>query len=96
MSDFSSRASLAGAVDLSSLKNRAQTPAPTSASADAQANASTQAADSPNPVVPSLVIEGNEANFNGYIAASNSVPLVVEFYASWSEPGKALSAKSSM
>lgn len=95
MSDFSSRASLAGAVDLSSLKNRAQTPStsPGAAAANAQTGQAAQAAETTNPVVPSLVIEGNEANFNGFIGFSNSVPLVVEFYASWSEPSKALSMK---
>lgn len=95
MSDFSSRASLAGAVDLSSLKNRAQTPStsPGAAAANAQTGQAAKAAETTNPVVPSLVIEGNEANFNGFIGFSNSVPLVVEFYASWSEPSKALSMK---
>ena len=95
MSDFSSRASLAGAVDLSSLKNRAQTPSPAAQPVhpDQASGAYSQAADATNPVVPALVIEGNEANFNNFIAVSNSVPLVIEFYASWSEPGKALSAK---
>jgi putative thioredoxin len=95
VSDFSSRASLAGAVDLSSLKNRAQAPStsPGAAAANAQTGQAAQAAETTNPVVPSLVIEGNEANFNGFIGFSNSVPLVVEFYASWSEPSKALSMK---
>jgi len=95
MSDFSTRASLAGAVDLSSLKNRSQTQT-TAAQAAAPTAGSATAANSPeatNPVVPALVIEGNESNFNNFIAVSNTVPLVVEFYASWSEPGKALSAK---
>lgn len=95
MSDFSSRASLAGAVDLSSLKNRAQTPAPAAQPVQPEqgSGVNSQATEATNPVVPALVIEGNEANFNNFIAVSNSVPLVIEFYASWSEPGKALSAK---
>lgn len=100
MSDFSSRASLAGAVDLSSLRNRTQgagsagQPGQSAVSGSAQTSASAQVSSSnANPVVAALVVEGNEANFNSFIGFSNSVPLVVEFYASFSESGKALSAK---
>lgn len=107
MSDFSSRASLAGAVDLSSLRNRAQSAGPSAvAGSSASGSAAGAAADAQsaslgnndasaiaNPVVEALVIEGTEANFNNLIGYSNRVPLVVEFYASWSEPGKSLSAK---
>ena len=110
MSDFSSRASLAGAVDLSSLRNRAQSAGSATAGSDPDSGATagaavhgasarvanadnTDASVSANPVVESLTIEGTEANFNNLIGFSNRVPLVVEFYASWSEPGKALSAK---
>ena len=108
MSDFSTRASLAGAVDLSSLRNRAQAASSSaqgieggkepSTSASASAASASPAigannSDSGNPVVESLVIEGTEANFNNLIGYSNRIPLVVEFYASWSEPGKALAAK---
>lgn len=106
MSDFSSRASFAGAVDLSSLRNRAQsaTSAPSTNNVAADPTSGNIAAqdhivgnsDSPasvNPVVEALIIEGTEQNFNNLIGFSSRVPLVVEFFASWSEPGKALSAK---
>lgn len=100
MSDFTSRASLAGAVDLSSLRNRAQAaeaapsqpPAPNT-EAPAGSTPSQPAASSQNPVVASLVVEGNEQNFNNLIGYSGSVPLVVEFYASWSDQSKSLSEK---
>lgn len=106
MSDFSSRASFAGAVDLSSLRNRAQsgTSAPSTNNVAAETTSGNIAAqdsivgnsDSPasvNPVVEALIIEGTEQNFNNLIGYSSRVPLVVEFFASWSEPGKSLSAK---
>ncbi|MHB1172910.1 MAG: tetratricopeptide repeat protein [Lacisediminihabitans sp.] len=60
-----SAASLRGAVDLSSLVRPAAPPA------------GAAAVDVP---VPSLVVEGTDANFTGILDLSNTVPIVVEFY----------------
>ena len=89
------RASLAGAIDLSSLKNRAvQAPA----SSDSQAAASTdddQPAASGSGVfeLASLVNELSQANLRSFMAISNSVPVIVEFYTTRSEHSRDLSIK---
>lgn len=88
MSDFMSRASLAGAVDLSSLRK----PEPTSGSAMPQANAQpNSAADLLK--LPSLIAQGNETNLRNFIEISNQLPVIIEFYAGWSEQSKALTGK---
>lgn len=92
MSDFMSRASLAGAVDLSSLR---KPPGETSGQSASQANAAAQAAPA-NPdllKLPGLVAQGNEANLRVFIEISNQLPVIIEFYAGWSEQSKALSPK---
>lgn len=58
-------ASLRGAVDLSSLVHP-----PAAAAGTPAANVS----------VPSLVLEGTDANFTGILELSSTVPVVVEFY----------------
>lgn len=58
-------ASLRGAVDLSSLVH------PPAAAAGAPVR---------NVSVPSLVLEGTDANFTGILELSSTVPIVVEFY----------------
>lgn len=61
-----SSANLRGAVDLSSLVHQAAPPA---------------GAPSAGPVpVPSLVVEGTDANFTGILELSSTVPVVVGFY----------------
>ena len=82
MSDFSSRPNLAGAYDLSSLRK----PEPAKQQAPATAPAGVV-------VVPDLVAVGTDANIKAFLNLSQSVPVVVEFYADWSEPSKALSLK---
>ena len=90
MSDFMSRQSLAGAVDLSSLRkpepSLAATPPVAGQPAAPEAGTSTFS-------VPSLVAEGTEANLKNFLTISNSVPVVIDFYASWSEQSKELSPK---
>jgi putative thioredoxin len=78
-----SAANLRGAVDLSSLVNRASAPAgaPTPGVPGTPAGA-----------VPSLVLAGTDANFTQFIELSNSVPVVVELGASWAEQSTELGA----
>jgi putative thioredoxin len=70
LADFTSRASLAGAVDLSSLraKNEPQAPVATSKIA-----------------VPDLVALGTEENLKNFLTISNSVAVVIEFFTAGSE-----------
>lgn len=88
MADFMSRASLAGAVDLSSLRRPEPTPG---------AVASTVGANPGAPAdllkLPSLVAQGNETNLRNFIEFSNQLPVIIEFYAGWSEQSKALTVK---
>lgn len=78
MSEISA-ANLRGAVDLSSLVNRP--------SSGRHAGASGQPGGNPGQpsgeplVVPSLVVDGSDANFTGILDLSNTVPVIVEFYA---------------
>ena len=92
MSDFMNRASLAGAVDLSSL--RKPEPAP---GASAQGVGSPGGASGAVPAdlltLPSLVAQGNETNLRNFIEISNQLPVIIEFYAGWSEQSKALTPK---
>jgi putative thioredoxin len=86
MSDFMSRASLAGAVDLSSLRK----PEPA---------IGTPAASQPPArtadllTLPSLVAQGNETNLRNFVEISNQLPVIIEFNAGWSEQSKALTPK---
>jgi putative thioredoxin len=86
MSDFMSRASLAGAVDLSSLRK----PEP----AIGSATAGTQSV-SPSDLLtlPSLVAQGNETNLRNFVEISNQLPVIIEFNAGWSEQSKSLTPK---
>jgi putative thioredoxin len=95
MSDFMNRASLAGAVDLSNLRNKATEQAGQSTAA-AGSSATNSASTGHAPVtikVASLILEANEANLQNYLTASNSLPIVVEFYAAFSDDSKLLSEK---
>lgn len=86
MSDFMSRASLAGAVDLSSL--RKPEPAVGSPAANQQpGNLATLL------TLPSLVAQGNETNLRNFVEISNHLPVIVEFNAGWSEQSKTLTPK---
>jgi putative thioredoxin len=88
MSDFMSRASLAGAVDLSSLRK----PDP-SLSSKAPAAPATAVAPADLLKLPSLVAQGNETNLRNFIELSSQVAVIIEFYAGWSEQSKALTPK---
>lgn len=87
MSDFMSRQSLAGAIDLSSLKK----PEPAVGAAAGQP-ASAESGSSTFSV-PGLVALGTEANLKNFLTISNSVPVVIDFFATWSEQSKELSPK---
>lgn len=85
MADFMSRASLAGAVDLSGLKK-----------ADPIAQAATaNQASAPQLKVPSLVALGTDANLKNFVTISNSVPVLIDFFADDLESSAALSEKLS-
>jgi putative thioredoxin len=78
-------ASLRGAVDLSSLVNRPAGTAPVVPGAPvggATAGAPVQ--------VPSLVLDGTDANFGEILELSMHVPVIVDLWADWSEPGAGL------
>ena len=83
MNDFMSRANLSGAVDLSSLRK----PEP-----PAQAGAE-KAAASQSINVPDLCAIGTEANLRNFITISNSVPVLIDFFAADLEISTALSEK---
>jgi putative thioredoxin len=81
--------SLRGAVDLSSLVNRAMTagqnsPVGSAAGAD-------DSGDAGVVELPSLYFEGTDANFNDFLDLSMTVPVVVDLWAEWCEPCKQLS-----
>ncbi|GAB3122713.1 tetratricopeptide repeat protein [Glaciibacter psychrotolerans] len=81
---------LRGAVDLSSLVNR---PAPGAASAPRVAGdpgATGAGAAGAVVPVPSLVLEGTDANFGELLELSMSVPVIVGLWAAWSEPSTTL------
>lgn len=84
MADFMSRASLAGAVDLSSLKK---------ADPVAQSPAAPNGAASSAVKVPDLVAIGTEENLKNFVTISGSVPVLIDFYASDLEQSTSLSAK---
>ncbi|HSP51909.1 MAG TPA: thioredoxin domain-containing protein, partial [Cryobacterium sp.] len=77
---------LRGAVDLASLVNRPAVPA-----TGAPAAAGEPGAPAAGPVaVPSLVLEGTDANFGEILELSMSVPVIVDLWAEWCEPCKQL------
>ncbi|WP_210506655.1 tetratricopeptide repeat protein [Naasia sp. SYSU D00057] len=86
--------SLRGAIDLSPLVNRGRTaPAPSSAPpAGRSAPSGAPGAAPANGVpVPSLVLEGTDANFGQVLELSRVLPVVIDLWASWAEPSKELS-----
>ncbi|TFD63040.1 tetratricopeptide repeat protein [Cryobacterium ruanii] len=90
-----SGSNLRGAVDLSSLVNRAPAGAPTAARTGAPipgAPVGPAAAPSGAVTVPSLVLDGTDANFGELLELSSRVPVIVGLWAPWSEPSTALMA----
>jgi putative thioredoxin len=76
-------ANLRGAVDLSSLVNRAATgPAGPGAAPGSPAEAL---------ALPSLFFQGTDANFNDFLDLSMTVPVIVDLAAAWAEPSQELS-----
>ena len=93
MAEPFSRASLAGAVDLSSLKQKAQAPAGGAASAagagTAAPSGASPAAGQPGQVpVRSLIIDAGVQNLRELLGLSNEVPVLVDFKTA-SVPGSA-------
>ena len=84
MADFMSRASLAGAVDLSSLKKADSTVQP----ANVNSGAPTSAIN-----VPDLTALGTESNLKNFVTMSGVVPLLIEFFAADLDSSKQLSEK---
>ncbi len=84
-----SAANLRGAVDLSSLVNRANKPA---AAAAGQAAPGGAPAAGGSVQIPSLIIEGTDASFGEVLELSQHVPILVDLYADWAEQSTALSA----
>jgi putative thioredoxin len=88
-----SRASLAGAVDLSGLKKSdaiAQTAAQNSTAPN---SAGAKASAGPALKVPDLTALGTEANLKNFVTISGTVPVLIDFFASDLEPSKLLSEK---
>ncbi|MDJ0378673.1 tetratricopeptide repeat protein [Cryobacterium sp. PH31-L1] len=88
-----SGSNLRGAVDLSSLLNRAPAGAPPVATNGAPVTgAPVGGAPAPSGavMVPSLVIDGTDANFGELLELSSRVPVIVGLWASRSEPSTQL------
>lgn len=81
-----SGANLHGAVDLSSLVNRPPATAPGKSGASDGASEGNAVPVS----VPSLVLEGTDANFGELLELSMTVPVIVDLWAVWCEPCKQL------
>lgn len=84
MADFMSRASLAGAVDLSGLKK----PDPIAQSANANSVAPGSAIK-----VPDFMALGTEANLKNFVTISGTVPVLIDFFAADLEASTLLSEK---
>ncbi len=80
-----------GGVDLSHIAARAQAPAGQPGVAGAPVPGTPGGADSRVVDVPSLVMDITDATFEQAAQLSSIVPVVLELWAEWSEPGKTLS-----
>lgn len=77
-----------GAVDLSSLRSRGQSPAPTAGGTPGRPGAENAA---PATGAPPLVFDVTEADFGQVLELSRTVPVVVDLRAEWAEPSVQLS-----
>ncbi|THG31714.1 tetratricopeptide repeat protein [Naasia lichenicola] len=86
---------LRGAIDLAPLVNRANAPRPPAGAPASGATGGPTAGAGPTGDgvirVPSLVLEGTDANFGQVLELSKQVPIVIDLWAEWSEPCKELS-----
>ncbi|MDE0546926.1 tetratricopeptide repeat protein [Microbacterium sp. C7(2022)] len=89
MTDPLNTATLRGAVDLSSLRNRPATPAAGGSSPAAPAHAGSQA--SPDGGAPALVFDVTDETFPQVMELSRNVPIVIDLWAEWCGPCKQLS-----
>ncbi|MEC5184364.1 putative thioredoxin [Cryobacterium sp. MP_3.1] len=78
-------ANLRGAVDLSSLVNR-----PPAAAAGVSTGTAPDGAVAGVVPVPNLVLEGTDTNFAELLELSKIVPVIVDLWATWSEPATQL------
>jgi len=78
-------ANLRGAVDLSSLVNR-----PPAAAAGVSTGTAPGGAVAGVVPVPNLVLEGTDTNFAELLELSKIVPVIVDLWATWSEPATQL------
>lgn len=88
MADFLSRASLAGAVDLSSLRK------PVTGNSNTDTPAQTLNGAAPAVMkVPDLLALGTESNIKNFVTISQSVPVLIDFFADDLAESKTLSEK---
>lgn len=93
MSDFLSRASLAGAVDLSGLKKSDPVTKAAGLKAGQDSNGQLGAAQGSTVKVPDVVALGTETNLKSFVNISASVPVLIDFFASDLEQSVLLSEK---
>ncbi|NYF14478.1 putative thioredoxin [Pseudoclavibacter sp. JAI123] len=87
-------ASLYGAVDLSSLVQRASTPAgqaPQTPAGGAPGQAAAPAAGEPVATLPDVVVDADEQTLEQFMQLSQFLPVIVEMHAAWSSDAQALS-----